>query len=99
MSEIPFDRLLEPEMKSLTVAIGEYGDVLAKAAEAYEPAILSRYLLDLGDTFNSFYSNKNNKIISDDAGLSAARVAICRAVLAVLLDGLAILGVPVPDRM
>ena len=40
-------------------------------------------LLDLADTFNTFYSS-GHKIISDDAALSAARVTVCRALLGVL---------------
>jgi arginyl-tRNA synthetase len=90
--------LSEPALVALTHQLSDYGDVLARAAEAYEPAILARYLLDLADVFNAFYSS-GEKIVSDDAALSGARVTLCRALLRVLSDGLAILGVPTPDRM
>ncbi|MBN1947829.1 MAG: arginine--tRNA ligase [Bradymonadales bacterium] len=95
---VRWDLLREPELMGLVRDLGEYEQVVFRAAQSYEPAILSRYLLDLADGFNTFYSS-GQRIVSEDAPLSAARVTLCRALLAVLLSGMRLLGVPAPDRM
>lgn len=96
--EVEYERLEETEIAELVQLMGEYRRTVDKAAEAREPAILSRYLLDLADGFNSFYSG-GTRIVGDDRDTSAARVTFCRALLEVLTAGLALLGVPAPDRM
>ncbi len=95
---IDFTLLSEPGLVALTQRMSDFTKVVHRASEAYEPAVLARYLLDLGDDFSTFYSS-GQKIVSDDASLSAARITLCRALLAVLLSGMAILGVPAPDVM
>ena len=95
---VPWGRLVEPALKTLVLAMGEYEGAIERAAAAYEPALLSRYLLELADAFNAFYSG-GERIVGDDAELSKARIAVCCALLQVLGGGLEILGVPRPDRM
>jgi arginyl-tRNA synthetase len=63
-----------------------------------EPSVLTRYLLDLAAAFNAFYSG-GHRILSDDAVLSAARITLVAAVHNTLDRGLAILGIPRPQRM
>lgn len=97
-TDVPFEQLTDPELISLVYAIGDLEDVIERASEAYEPAILARYVLDLADLFNTFYSS-GKKICGEEQSLSAVRITVCRALLQVMLTGMSILGVPAPDRM
>jgi arginyl-tRNA synthetase len=78
--------------------IERYPEVIEQAAEHYEPALVSRYALDLAEAFNSYYSG-GNKVVSDDKDLSTARILLCEAVRQTLADALTTLGVPLPKRM
>ena len=98
LDAVDFGLLAEAEAKSLVQKLSDYDEVIGRAADACEPAILSRFLLDIADLFNTFYSG-GHKIVSDDRELSAARITLCRGLLGVLTSGLALLGVPTPDRM
>jgi arginyl-tRNA synthetase len=89
--------LLEDETRALGAMLERWPEVLHQASEACEPAVLSRWLLDLAEAFNAFYTA--HKVISDDAPRSRARVALTRGVHRLLGEGLHILGVPRPTRM
>ena len=95
---VVFDRLVEPEIRSIVLKVSDYGREITRATDDSEPAVVSRFLLDLADLFNAFYSS-GEKIVGDDAELSAARITLCCALLQVLLSGMALLGVPAPNRM
>jgi arginyl-tRNA synthetase len=97
-SSIETDGLVESELKQLMQRMGELEKVLNRAASNAEPAVISRYLLDLADIFNSFYSG-GHKVLTEDRALTDARITVCQALLSVLLKGLNILGVPAPNRM
>ena len=97
--DVDHSLLVEPELKTIIHKTGSYQRVLVRATGECEPAVVSRYLLDLADAFNTFYSNRQNKIVSDNEALSAARITLCKALLETLLAGMQLLGVPAPDRM
>jgi arginyl-tRNA synthetase len=78
--------------------IERYPEVIEQAAEHYEPALISRYALDLAEAFNSYYSG-GNKVVSDDEDLSTARILLSEGVRQTLADALTTLGVPLPRRM
>jgi arginyl-tRNA synthetase len=74
------------------------------AARAHEPHRLSFYLYDLASTFHAQWTRGNESphlrfIQSDNAALTASRLALARATQHVLAAGLAILGVHAPDEM
>ena len=70
---------------------------MASAAGAREPNRLFNYLSDVATAFHKFYHEC--KVVSDDAALSEARLALCRATRQVLMNGLALMGVDAPERM
>lgn len=74
-----------------------YPVVFEGAAIAHEPHRITFYLQELAGLFHPYYNKY--KVLSDDAGLSIARLALCEAIRIVLCDGLEILGVTAPDRM
>ena len=93
-------RLDLPEELELLRKLGEFPEAVARAAEAREPHHVAYYLRELAGLWNPYLQDgKNHRILSDDAGLTAARLALTRAVGSVLANGLALLGMSAPERM
>jgi arginyl-tRNA synthetase len=99
---VDFGQLGEPEAQALVAILEKFETTLQQAATQYEPAVVSRYALELADAFNSFYSHEDKahyRIVSDDAARSAARVVLVGGVKNALGTALRILGVPHPERI
>lgn len=93
-------RLERAEEIELLRKLGEFPEVVARAAEAREPHHVAYYLRELAGLWNPYLQDaKHHRILSDDAGLTAARLGLTRAVGAVLASGLALLGMSAPERM
>lgn len=73
-----------------------YPSTIVRAAERYEPSIISKYVIQLAQLFNRYYANV--RILNDDEELNA-RMALLNAVATVIKDGLSLLGVAAPERM
>jgi arginyl-tRNA synthetase len=90
-------RLKEPEERLLMHWLFQYPRILRACAQACEPHGVTVYLRKLAESFHVFYGK--HRVISEDAGLSAARSALVRATRQVLANGLGLLGVSAPNRM
>ncbi|MDP3059011.1 MAG: arginine--tRNA ligase, partial [bacterium] len=77
--------------------IGGFPQEVEKAAELYEPSIISRYLLDLAQAFNRFYHH--SRIIGQEEAVTNTRVAIVMATVTVLRTGLHLIGLEAPLEM
>lgn len=73
-----------------------YPSTIVRAAERYEPSIISKYVIQLAQLFNRYYANV--RILNDDEELNA-RMALLNAVATVIKEGLSLLGVAAPERM
>ncbi len=91
------DRLTATEELELIKVLEQLPATVASAAGAREPNRLFNYLSDVATAFHKFYHEC--KVVSDDAALSEARLALCRATRQVLMNGLALMGVDAPERM
>jgi arginyl-tRNA synthetase len=69
-----------------------------QVAQTTEPHRLCVYLFDLASAFTTFYE-KCPVLQADEPSVREARLALSALTLRVLLTGLGLLGVPVPDRM
>lgn len=81
-----------------------YPDVVARAAAEREPHKLAFYLNDVAATFHGHYAQGNTKphlrfIQTDDRAVTAARLALAKAVATVISSGLGLLGVSAPSEM
>ncbi|MBW3608870.1 MAG: arginine--tRNA ligase, partial [Actinobacteria bacterium] len=72
-------------------------EAVPDAARLRAPQRITRYAEELASTFSAFY--RDCKVITDDADLTSARLALCVATRAVIADGLGLLGVTAPERM
>lgn len=85
------------EETDLIKAITRFPEVVEGAAGALEPHRLTFYLNELAALFHSYYNK--NKVLSEDAGMSGARLFLVQSVRIVLQNALGLLGVSAPESM
>ncbi|MDR6469175.1 arginyl-tRNA synthetase [Paraburkholderia graminis] len=79
--------------------LAEFPDMLQHAADELAPHAVAFYLRDLAGEFHSFYNDRAERVLVDDAAERNARVALLAATRQVLANGLAIIGVSAPVKM
>lgn len=77
--------------------ISQFGNTINKACEEYAPSVIAKYLLNLAQAFNKFYSLE--KIASPIEEVKNANMALANAVKNVLDEGLRLLGLKSLERM
>lgn len=77
-------------------ALNNFPDKVVEAYNKYEPSVLAKYLIDLSQKFNKYYSKV--KILDDDSQ-KEARLALVYSVSVVIKEGLRLLGIESPDMM
>ena len=78
--------------------IQEFPSVIVKAAEKYEPFMITRQVVSLAQAFNKFYYDIRILDEQDPAG-TAARLALVDATRTVIKTGLALIGIDAPEQM
>jgi arginyl-tRNA synthetase len=86
----------QPE-RALALQLTGFGRAVEEVAEASEPHKLAGYLFDTASAFTTFY--EQCPVLSAEAEVRDSRLALCALSLRVLLTGLGLLGIPVPERM
>ena len=89
--------LSKPEEVNIIKALMQYPKVICSSANNLEPYILLSYLQDLASLFHSYYDAY--RIVTNDASLTRARIALTKALKTVLFSGLTLLGVGAPEKM
>lgn len=89
--------LVEPDERTLIKMMARYPEMLEGAAKSLEVHRITFYLNELAGVFHSYYNK--NKVVTEDAALSAARLVLVDAVRNVLGNALRILGVNAPEKM
>jgi arginyl-tRNA synthetase len=77
--------------------LGEFPEIAALAARQRAPHKLTTYGEDLAQAFHQFYTHC--QVVTDDADLRSARLALVDATRIVLERSLGLLGVSAPQRM
>ncbi|MBU1651734.1 arginine--tRNA ligase [bacterium] len=91
------NRINTEEERNLLRSLSIFPDVVASAAMQYAPNRVNSYLNELATVFSQFYHHC--RVITEDDGLTSARLAMCRAVQIVLKEGLRLLGMSAPEKM
>jgi arginyl-tRNA synthetase len=94
--------LLKHEKENeLLKALGEYPEVVARAAALREPHHVARYLEEVAGAYHRFYDKCRVLPLGDEAitDLHRARLWLNDATRTVIANGLALLGVSAPERM
>jgi arginyl-tRNA synthetase len=82
---------------ALLARLSDFPDVVLEAAEMLSPHQIAFYLRELAAQLHGFYNAE--RILVEDRGLRAARLALLLAVRQVLRNGLDLIGVSAPERM
>ena len=77
--------------------LGEYPEVICECVRSLEPHYIAYYLHELVSLFHSYYHD--NRILSEDAELSKARLCLALAIKEVIGSALMLLGVRAPEKM
>jgi arginyl-tRNA synthetase len=88
----------EPAERALALRLLGFGAAVAEAAATAEPHKLAGFVFDLASDFTTFYE-QCPVLKADSQELTNSRLALASLTLKVLLAGLDLLGIPVPDRM
>jgi arginyl-tRNA synthetase len=89
--------LTAPEETGITKKLLAYPMAFEAAVRSHEPHRITFYLQELAGMFHPYYNKY--RVVTDEEGLTKARLALMRAIQAVLRDGLEILGLTAPKRM
>lgn len=90
-------RLTLSAESDILAKLAAYPEIVIRAAHAYEPHQIGNYLKELAALFHGWYNE--NKVLSDDAELTQARLLLAVSVQQVLKNGLTMLGVSAPEAM
>ena len=96
-NEAVLARLSTPLEISVMRFLSQYEEVIAAAERTLEPYRLVPYLMELAGSFHRFYAE--NRVVTDDASLTQARLMLILSVQTVLRSGLSLLGVSAPVKM
>jgi arginyl-tRNA synthetase len=104
LGEAAVERLTDPGELDLLRRLALYPRMIEAAATAHEPHRIAFYLYDLASEFHGLWTRGRDLpylrfIITNDAEITKARLALVQGVVSVLKSGLAILGVQAPDEM
>jgi len=75
----------------------KYSYIIEKSAENYSPNFICNYLFELSKEFNSFYESV--PVLKAEGNARSSRLALVRATAQILKNGLALLGINVPEHM
>src|SRR5215831_13574441 len=88
----------EDAERALALTLLGFGTAIAKAAEGAEPHVLAAFLFDVASAFTTFYEHCP-VLAAPSPELRDSRLALSALTLRVLVTGLGLLGIPVPERM
>jgi arginyl-tRNA synthetase len=91
-------RITEDAERALALTLLGFGRAVHQAAQTAEPHLLAGFLFDVASAFTTFYE-ACPVLKADDPAVRSSRLAMCTVALRVLVTGLGLLGVPVPERM
>ena len=95
---IKLDLLTNSEEIELVKKLGEFENIIKRAAQDFEPSIIAKYLIDISSLFSKFYNNI--KVLeTNNEDLKKARVALVYSTGIVIKNGLNILGIDTPSKM
>lgn len=89
--------LVQPEELSLIRHLAAYTGEVVSAAKDYDPARITRYVIDLANLFHKFYNACRVK--GEEDSLCQARLTLCVAVKTVIHNVLTMFKISAPESM
>ena len=98
LANVDTDGLLSQKEIDLIQKLNEYGAVVEQAGKDYSPSGIANYCYELTKEFNQFYHDYSI-LKEEDANKKAVRLVLAKNVAKVIKNGMALLGIEVPERM
>ncbi|MBD7971184.1 arginine--tRNA ligase [Paenibacillus gallinarum] len=95
--DVDMSKLTSEHEYNLLRKLGEFPEEIATAAKGHAPHRIVRYVYELASMFHSYY--KAERVITDDAEQTQARLALLGAVRTVIKNALKLVGVSAPEKM
>ena len=89
--------LTDPSEQALLRMLSAFPAEIAAAAEKYDPARITRFVIDLATGFHRFYNAC--RILDAEPAVQQGRIALCLAVRGVIRNVLTMFKVTVPESM
>lgn len=96
-SKIDYNYFANDSYFTVVELLASFPNILKRSVENHAPSIVSRYLIALSQSFNSFYGRQ--KIVVDDINHLNANLALITAIREVLNEGMRILGIKALNEM
>jgi arginyl-tRNA synthetase len=87
-----------PEEWEIAKSLAQFPDIVATAANELNPSVVAAHLFELCKNFSRYYQD-HPVLRNEDSNLVVSRIALVRAVLHVLRNGLLLLGIPFLSAM
>ena len=87
----------DPAERALAMKLFQFGEVLPQILDDHRPNLLCNYLYELASLFHSFF--EACPVLKAEPDLRASRLTLCALTARTLKEGLALLGIGVPERM
>mgnify|MGYP000929834213 FL=1 len=88
--------LNDPESWEIIKLLQDFGRVVKRAADNYEPSLIAKYAISLAQAFNKYYAHTR---ILDESPERDSRLALSYSTAVVLKEALRLLGVEAPGKM
>ena len=88
--------LNDPESWEIIKLLQDFGRVVKRAADNYEPSLIAKYAISLAQAFNKYYAHIR---ILDESPERDSRLALSYSTAVVLKEALHLLGVEAPEKM
>lgn len=95
---LPTDFEISDKEEGLIQMVANFAQVVKEAGETYSPACIANYTYDLVKEYNQFYHDFSILRESDEK-LKVFRLVLSTNVAKVVKEGMALLGIEVPERM
>lgn len=92
-----FLKLNSPEERELIWHLSKYTNEIITAAKNYDPARITRYIIDLASLFHKFYNSC--KVLCEDENLMKARILLCTCTKIVIKNTLTMFKITAPEEM
>lgn len=89
--------LQEPEELNLLKTMSTFPTMIENAALELAPHKTIFYLIELASQFHSYYNK--HKVLTDNVGLTRARLSLVESLRVVMKNGLDIIGLTAPEKM
>ena len=89
-------RLNDAESWEIIKLLQDFGRVVKRAADNYEPSLIAKYAISLAQAFNKYYAHTR---ILDESPERDSRLALSYSTAVVLKEALRLLGVEAPEKM